>query len=144
MTTRSRRHVARRPDPLVHPPRHRRRLGLAAVCAVSAAALSACATPQQILAPIADVPETCTAIDAELIHLATAQGHWQSLGAAKDSLALGVSVAAVGGLLPAGFAWAPLAAMVVPQIALPSHHPRIAHLAQAREIRRCQPLNPGD
>jgi hypothetical protein len=87
------------------------------------------------------VPESCAEIDAELIQLATSHGQWQGIGAAKDGLAMGVSVAAVGGMIPAGFAWAPLAAMIVPQIGMPSHQRRIDYLAHAREIRRCEPLS---
>lgn len=115
---------------------------LTALCAV--ALLAGCAGPKAVLSPISNVPESCAEIDAELIQLATAQGQWQGVGQTKDSLALGISVAAVGGMIPAGFAWAQIAAMVIPAIAVPSQAGRINYLAQAREIRLCEPLDMGE
>ena len=112
--------------------------------AVAAMTLTACATPQQVLAPAANVPTTCGAIDAEMLTLAEAQGQWQGIGTAKDSAVLGVGIAAAAGVLPAGFAWAPLAAMVMQQVRVPNHVGRINYLAQIREIRGCEPLTFGD
>ena len=109
--------------------------------AAAAMVLTACATPQQVLAPASNVPETCEAIDAEMFTLAESQGQWQGVGTAKDSAVLGVGIAAAAGVLPAGFAWAPLAAMVVQQVRVPNHVGRINYLANVREIRGCEPLN---
>jgi hypothetical protein len=103
---------------------------------------SGCAggNPASVLAPYAGVPTTCQAIDAELLALAEHDAAIYAARAIKEQTATGIGVAAAAGALPAGFAWAPLAAAGANQVRLPTHAARIQHLAVVREIRGCPPL----
>ena len=107
---------------------------------LAAALLTACATPQQMLSTYSDIPETCAEIDQELWAHAEKDATWTTVRTLKDSGSAGVSIAAAAGLIPAGFAWAPLAALVVNQFSVPSNFSRIQFLAIAREQRGCGPL----
>ena len=109
--------------------------------AAASLALTACATAEQVLAPASNVPTSCKAIDREMITLAEKHGNWDGIGVVKDSAVVGVGIAAAAGVLPAGFAWAPLVGMVVQQVRVPSYAGRINYLAQVREMRGCEPLN---
>ena len=107
-----------------------------AFIAALAITITGCATDQALLATY-QPPESCSAINAEMAHIARRDAHIVNAFGLKDGLVVGVGVAAAAGMVPAGWAWGPLAATVAGQLRAPTQPERLAYLANARESRGC-------
>jgi hypothetical protein len=105
-----------------------------------AAFLTGCATSDGVLAPYADAPTDCNEIAAEMLSLAEHDAAVLTARGLKEGAATGVGLAAAAGALPAGWAWAPLAAALAGQVELATHGQRIRYLAERAAGLGCPPL----
>ena len=107
---------------------------------IAALLLTGCATQQSILAPYADVPTDCAAIDAELQSLAAKDATTINIRTARDVGVLGVSVATAVGSIPAAWVGVPIAVTLIHAVSFGTNSTRIAYLAYQRGYRGCRGL----